>query len=170
VSAPQVTVNGQSVPVGAGPPQQTLQELIRTDAGLKGTAGSCGHGVCGACTVLLDGRPARSCLTLSVAAEGREVVTVEALESIEPQVATGLREAFLASNAFQCGYCTAGWLVLAFWWVTATDDDRRACPDVMTLLEANLCRCTGYDGLRRAIGAVDQERRERGVERDVGIT
>jgi carbon-monoxide dehydrogenase small subunit len=157
MSSGQITVNGREVPLDGVPPQETLREFVRSRAGSTGTAGACGHGVCGACTVLLDGRPARSCLTLSVAAAGRSVVTAEALEQAEPEVARSLREAFLAHNAFQCGYCTAGMLVLASWWVTASADERRSCPDVATLLESNLCRCTSYDGLREAIAAVEAE-------------
>jgi carbon-monoxide dehydrogenase small subunit len=152
-----ITVNGRAVPFEPGPPQETLQDFVRTTAALTGTAGACGHGVCGACTVILDGRPVRSCLTLSTPAAGRSVVTVEGLETVDARVAGRLREAFLTHDAFQCGYCTAGMLVLAFWWLTAGAEERRACPDVATLLAANLCRCTGYDGLRKAIEAVDNE-------------
>jgi carbon-monoxide dehydrogenase small subunit len=153
----QITVNGREVTLEGVPPQETLREFVRTRGGSTGTAGACGHGVCGACTVLLDGRPARSCLTLSAAAAGRSVVTAEALEAAHPEVARALRAAFLTHNAFQCGYCTAGMLVLACWWVTASADERRSCPDVASLLESNLCRCTSYDGLRAAITAVEAD-------------
>jgi carbon-monoxide dehydrogenase small subunit len=148
-----VVVNGVAVGVD-GPPQQTLQELIRDTAVATGTPGACGHGVCGACTVLIDGRPARSCLTLARASAGRSVVTVEGLEAVAPAVVPRLREAFLEHHAFQCGYCTSGMLVLAAWWLAADADARAACPDPETLLAANLCRCTGYTGIRRAIERV----------------
>ena len=157
MSEPSISVNGREVRLDSAPPQRTLQEFIRSSAAQTGTTGACGHGVCGACTVLLDGRPVRSCLILSTAVAGRSVVTVEGLDAVESRVAARLREAFLERNAFQCGYCTSGMLVLAFWWLTASADDRRACRDVSSLLETNLCRCTGYEGLRRAITAVHDE-------------
>jgi carbon-monoxide dehydrogenase small subunit len=150
----EIVVNGRAVPLEAAPPQQTLQDFVRDVAGEQGTVGACGHGVCGACTVLLSDRPVRSCLTLSSAAAGRSVVTVEGLEG---EVAERLRQAFLEHNAFQCGYCTAGWLVLATWWLTAPPEERSACQDVSALLATNLCRCTGYDGLRKAIEHVDHD-------------
>jgi carbon-monoxide dehydrogenase small subunit len=151
-----VTVNGRLIPLGGGARQRTLQELIRDAAALRGTAGACGHGVCGACTVIVDGRPARSCLMLAAGATGRTVTTVEGLESAFPEVTRLLRNAFLERNAFQCGYCTAGMLVLAAWWLTTPPEQRPACPDPTALLASNLCRCTGYDGLRSAIHDVDE--------------
>jgi len=146
-----ITVNGRLCEIDGAPPQQTLQEFIRGSAALTGTAGACGHGVCGACTVLLDGEPVRSCLVLSRSTAGREVVTVEGLELLEPDLASSLREAFLAGNAFQCGYCTSGMLMLTFWWLRTTPPEARTRVDVEALLESNLCRCTGYTPLLETI-------------------
>jgi carbon-monoxide dehydrogenase small subunit len=139
-----ITVNGRAVDIDSAPPQETLQDFIRGRAALTGTAGACGHGVCGACTVLLDGQPVRSCLVLTRSTVGRDVVTVEGLELLEPKLARLLREAFLAGNAFQCGYCTSGMLMLTFWWLRTAPAEARTRADVEALLESNLCRCTGY--------------------------
>ncbi len=138
-------VNGAERSVTGVPARTTLADFLRERLGLTGTRLGCEHGVCGACTVLLDEQPVRSCLTLAVACEGREVTTVEGLDRPETRV---LRSAFSTEHGLQCGFCTAGMLM------TATDFlERNPSPneqEVREALSGNICRCTGYAGIVRA--------------------
>jgi len=132
-----------------------LADFLREDHQLTGTHLGCEHGVCGACTVELDGVPVRSCLTLAHSCEGREIRTIEGYDGDE--IMALLRTAFTAEHALQCGYCTPGMLV------TARDIVQRL-PDadhdrVRLELSGNLCRCTGYRGIVNAIVRVLQSRR-----------
>lgn len=133
-------------------PAETLLELLRERLGLLGTKRGCENGDCGACTVLLDGRPVKSCLVLAVEAESREIVTVEGLRD------ESLREAFLEEGGFQCGFCTAGFLINAYALLNAypEPDDGR----IRDWLEANLCRCTGYEGIQRAVRSAVRKARQ----------
>ncbi|MBN1837854.1 MAG: (2Fe-2S)-binding protein, partial [Spirochaetales bacterium] len=137
-----VRVNGEerSVLVGAG---ETLLELLREHLGLMGAKQGCGNGDCGACTVLLEGRPVKSCLVPAVEADGATVLTVEGLPAEE------LRRAFLEEGGFQCGFCTAGFLVNAYALLEAHPDPSEE--QMRLWLESNLCRCTGYEGIERAV-------------------
>lgn len=123
--------------------RRSLAELLRDDLGLTGTHLGCEHGVCGSCTVLLDGQPARSCLTLAVQADGRAVTTVEGLadgDRLHP-----VQQGCLERHSFQCGFCTPGVLVTAAALLDEVPD-----PDEATIREAlsgNLCRCTGYESI-----------------------
>jgi aerobic-type carbon monoxide dehydrogenase small subunit (CoxS/CutS family) len=137
----ELTVNGV-VRRGECEPRLLLSDFLRHELGLTGTHVGCEHGVCGACTVLLDGRSVRSCLTLAVQADGAEIVTVEGLEW------GALQEAFRRHHALQCGFCTPG--ILA----AATDLLRRGRPErqeVVDLLGGHICRCTGYEPIVDAI-------------------
>lgn len=132
-----------------------LADLLREHHGLTGTHLGCEHGVCGACTVEIDGVPARSCIALAHACEGRHIRTIEGFD--DDEVMTQLRAAFSAEHALQCGFCTPGMLV------TARDIVMRL-PDadaerVRLELAGNLCRCTGYRGIVRAILLVLNQRR-----------
>ena len=149
-----LTVNG--APVGEPvEPRTSLADFLREQLMLTGTNIGCEHGVCGACTVLIDGAPARSCITLAIACDGADVRTIEGLD--DDPVAALLREAFAAEHALQCGYCTPGMLVTARDIVTRLPDaDERR---VREELAGNLCRCTGYVGIVRAIMRVLAERR-----------
>ena len=134
-----VTVNG--VPREATVPvRRLLSDALRHDLGLTGTHVGCEHGVCGACTVLLDGEPVRACLVLAVQADGRRVETVEALgdgDALHP-----VQAAFTEHLALQCGFCTPGFVVLSAWLLDREPD---ADADRVTeVLSSNLCRCTGY--------------------------
>jgi carbon-monoxide dehydrogenase small subunit len=133
----------------------SLADHLREHHGLTGTHLGCEHGVCGACTVELDGAPARSCITYAVACEGRTVRTIEGFA--DDEVMARLREAFSAEHALQCGYCTPGMLV------TARDIVRRLPhadeARVRLELSGNLCRCTGYRGIVRAIQRVQADLR-----------
>ena len=141
-------INGRAYELHAEP-RRTLADLLREDCGLTGTHLGCEHGVCGACTVLVDGNPIRACLMLGVQASGHEIETVESLadgESLSP-----LQRAFMENHALQCGYCTPGFLMLIKGAVernSAIDDE-----ELVHLLSSNLCRCTGYTGIIAAAKA-----------------
>jgi aerobic-type carbon monoxide dehydrogenase small subunit (CoxS/CutS family) len=137
----ELTVNGV-VRRGECEPRLLLSDFLRHELGLTGTHVGCEHGVCGACTVLLDGRSVRSCLTFAVQADGAEIVTVEGLEW------GALQEAFRRRHALQCGFCTPG--ILA----AATDLLARGRPErqeVVDMLGGHICRCTGYEPIVDAI-------------------
>lgn len=145
----RVTVNG-TAHEAAVEPRLLLVDFLRQTLGLTGTHVGCEHGVCGACTVLLDGDSARSCLMFAVQADGRSVETVESLGCIGRLNA--LQESFHAHHALQCGFCTSGMLITATdllrKYPLATDDEIRQG------LSGNLCRCTGYQHIVDAIRAV----------------
>ncbi len=127
-------------------PRRTLADALREECGLTGTHLGCEHGICGACTILLDGAPARGCLIFAVQAEGMDIRTVESL-------ATGarahpLQEAFVRHHALQCGYCTPGFLMLLVGGLER-DPDLDA-EGVRELVSSNLCRCTGYQNILAA--------------------
>ena len=151
-----LTVNGKNV-AATVEPRMHLGDFLRERQLLTATHLGCEHGVCGACTVLLDGRPVRSCITFAVACEGRAVTTLEGLEH-DPAMAE-LREAFSAEHALQCGFCTPGMLVSARDLVLRKPgaDDRA----VRLEMSGNLCRCTGYDGIVRAIRRVLDARKKK---------
>ena len=153
-----LTVNGRAVRTEAEP-RTHLADLLRDTLDLTGTHLGCEHGVCGACTVLLDGEPARACLTLGGACEGSVVTTIEGLD--DDPIAGELRAAFNREHALQCGYCTPGMLVAARDLVIRLPeaDERR----IRAGLSGNLCRCTGYAGIVRAVRTVIAERRARGI-------
>src|SRR5207302_8753749 len=142
----RVKVNGQAVKREV-PPRLTLADFLRDRLRLTGTHLGCEHGVCGACTVLLDGDAVRACLLLAVQADGREVTTVEGMG--EPGRLTPLQRAFLEHGAFQCGFCTPGSLATGEALLRSGRRRRRAqLPD---LLAGNPCRCTGYGPIVDAI-------------------
>jgi aerobic-type carbon monoxide dehydrogenase small subunit (CoxS/CutS family) len=128
-------------------PRRTLVEVIRENVGLTGTKASCESGTCGACTVLVDGRPVLGCLTLAVECDGKSVQTVEGLA--EGDRLSPAQEAFLDQGAVQCGFCTPGMLMS----VTAllTEHPRPTREQINKALEGNLCRCTGYNAIVDAV-------------------
>jgi carbon-monoxide dehydrogenase small subunit len=142
-------VNGTPVTAEVQP-RTHLADFVREDRGLTGTHLGCEHGVCGACTLLIDGAPARSCIAYAVACEGSAIVTIEGLED-DPTIAR-LRDAFTAEHALQCGYCTPGMLVTARDIVLRLPHADEAA--IRLELSGNLCRCTGYAGIVRAIRRV----------------
>ena len=144
-----LTVNGKRVEASV-PPRQHLGDFLRERELLTGTHLGCEHGVCGACTILIDGEPARSCITFAVACDGRSVTTVEGLD--DDPVAMELREAFSAEHGLQCGFCTPGMLVAARDVVLRFPDADN--PAIRTAMSGNLCRCTGYVGIVNAIRRV----------------
>ncbi len=141
-----LTINGGTVTADIEP-RLSLADFIRDHQGLTGTHTACEHGVCGACTLLLDGRPVRSCITLAVAVDGMEVRTTEGYDGDE--VMAVIRACFKKGHAVQCGYCTPGMLATAYDIVTRLPDaDRHR---IKHELSGNLCRCTGYLGIVDAI-------------------
>ena len=149
-----LTVNGKSVEASVQP-RTHLADFLREHLRLTGTNLGCEHGVCGACTLMIDGAPARSCITFAVACDGADVRTIEGFD--EDPLMDALREAFSAEHALQCGYCTPGMLMSARDIVTrlpAADEAR-----VREELAGNLCRCTGYVGIVRAILSVLEQYR-----------
>ena len=139
-------VNGEWREVAVRP-RLTLVEVIRESIGLTGTKASCESGTCGACTVLLDGRPVLGCLTLAIECDGRRVQTVEGLAEVGKLSA--VQEAFLDQGAVQCGFCTPGMLMS----VTALlrDTPKPSREEINKALEGNLCRCTGYNAIVDAV-------------------
>src|SRR5579863_7616484 len=153
-----LTVNGRAVdkPVD---PRTHLADFLREQLDLTGTHLGCEHGVCGACTLLIDDMPARSCITFAAACDGARVTTIEGLD--DDEVATELRAAFSREHALQCGYCTPGMLISARDLVLRLEtSDERA---IRVGMSGNLCRCTGYVGIVRAIRSVIDTRRARGI-------
>lgn len=136
-------------------PRMHLGDFLREELGLKGTHLSCEHGVCGACTVLVDGEIVRSCLTLAVQAEGRMVETIEGRS--ESGAIRDLQDAFVAHNALQCGFCTSGMLLTADAVLTTHADLDRAA--IREHLSGNYCRCTGYHAIVDAVEEVAERRR-----------
>ena len=156
-----MTVNGRSIEADIEP-RRLLADFLREDAHLYGTHLGCEHGVCGACTILLDGEPVRSCLMLAVQADGAELTTVEGLagdDGLHP-----LQEAFRDHHALQCGFCTPGMIM-------ATIDLLQENPnpsehEIREGIEGNLCRCTGYqnivDAVRDAVGRLREPQTTKG--------
>ncbi|MBI4193815.1 MAG: 2Fe-2S iron-sulfur cluster binding domain-containing protein [Betaproteobacteria bacterium] len=153
-----ITVNGKAVSASVEPRMQ-LADFLRESLNLTGTHLGCEHGVCGACTLLVDGTPIRSCITLAVACEGARVTTVEGLD--EDLIAGELRAAFSREHALQCGYCTPGMLISARDTVMRMPDANER--DIRVAMSGNLCRCTGYVGIVRAIQSVITERKAKGL-------
>jgi aerobic carbon-monoxide dehydrogenase small subunit len=153
-----LTVNARAVKAVVEP-RTHLADFLRENLNLTGTHLGCEHGVCGACTVLLDGVPARSCITFAAACDGARVTTIEGLD--DDEIATELRTAFSREHALQCGYCTPGMLISARDLVLRLDaaDER----SIRVGLSGNLCRCTGYVGIVRAVRSVIEQRRKRGI-------
>jgi aerobic carbon-monoxide dehydrogenase small subunit len=153
--AARVKVNGRSHErvVDA---RLTLADFLRSELGLTGTHLGCEHGVCGACTVLVDGQSARSCLMFAVQVNGREITTVEGLT---PEGGLSvLQQAFIDNHGLQCGFCTPGMLITLTELLRANPDPNEQ--EVREALTGNLCRCTGYAGI--VAGALDAAKRLRG--------
>jgi carbon-monoxide dehydrogenase small subunit len=134
-------------------PRRTLADALREDCGLTGTHLGCEHGVCGACTVLLDGNPVRSCLMFAVQAEGAQLRTVEGLA--EGDTLHPVQQAFWDNHGLQCGFCTPGFLMLAVGILEQDPDIGEA--DLRAALSSNLCRCTGYQNILKSVMAAAAE-------------
>ena len=151
-----LTINGREYPIRIEP-RRTLADAIRDDCGQTGTHIGCEHGVCGACTVLVDGAPVRSCLMFAVQAAGKPIETVEGLadgDKLHP-----LQQAFIEHHGLQCGFCTPGFLMLAAGVLKREPDI--SDDDLLDVLSSNLCRCTGYQNIIKAVRAAAAELRAR---------
>ncbi len=149
------TVNGEKRMIRVEP-RRSLADALREDCGLTGTHLGCEHGVCGACTVLVDDQPVRSCLMFAVQAEGTRLRTVEGLatgDKLHP-----LQQAFWDHHGLQCGFCTPGFLMLAIGILERHPDI--AEPELREALAANLCRCTGYQNILKSVLAAAAEMRK----------
>jgi aerobic carbon-monoxide dehydrogenase small subunit len=149
------TVNGEERTVCVEP-RRTLADALREDCGLTGTHLGCEHGVCGACTVLVDNQPVRSCLMFAVQAEGARLRTVEGLadgDKLHP-----LQQAFWDHHGLQCGFCTPGFLMLAVGILERDPDIGEA--ELREALSSNLCRCTGYQNILKSVLAAAAEMRK----------
>jgi len=142
----RLKINGQPVEVAA-PAERILLDLLREDLNLTGTKRGCDLGTCGCCTVLLDGRPALSCLTLAAMAEGRSLTTIEGISSgteLHP-----VQKSFVEHGATQCGFCTPGFVLSAV--ALLRDHPRASRDEIVDAISGNLCRCTGYTKIIEAI-------------------
>jgi len=138
-------MNGHPIKVVA--PGRRLLDVLREDVGLTGTKEGCGEGECGACTVLVDGKPRLSCLTAAIQVEGRDVLTIEGLAPagrLHP-----LQEAFIATAGVQCGFCTPGLIMAAY--ALLQEKPQPTWDEVREYLAGNLCRCTGYEQVVEAV-------------------
>lgn len=142
----ELTINGKQISAEV-PDRITLADFLRTRLGLTGTHLGCEHGVCGACTISVDGEAVRSCLMLAVQAEGSVIVTVEGLEAEDGRL-SALQESFHKNYALQCGFCTPGMLMTIHSLLSAEPDanERR----IREVISGNLCRCTGYEPIVQA--------------------
>lgn len=145
----ETTINGRPVKARVKP-RQHLADFLRQELELTGTHLGCEHGACGACTVLIDGRTARGCLTLAVQAHGRRVDTIEGLS--ESGALRPLQQAFLTRNAAQCGFCTSGMLLTGYEIVAKGQPASR--DDIRDYISGNACRCTGYHAIVDAIASI----------------
>lgn len=158
MSTVNLTVNGKPISADVEP-RTSLADFLRDTLDLTGTHLGCEQGVCGACTILVDGVPTRSCLTLALSCEKSEVTTIEGLD--DDEIADELRASFTNEHALQCGFCTPGMIVSAHDLV-----QRMEQPDEQAIryaMSGNLCRCTGYVGITRAVQTVIRDRRDRGI-------
>jgi len=137
--------------------RRTLADMLRHDLGYTGTHLGCEHGICGACTVILDGQPARACLVFGVQADGASVLTVEGLA--DGETLSDLQQAFSDHHALQCGFCTPGFLMLIEAYLGEEGDGTLSPEQARELVASNLCRCTGYQGIVEAVVATARTRR-----------
>jgi aerobic-type carbon monoxide dehydrogenase small subunit (CoxS/CutS family) len=147
-----LTVNGVAYPVEIDP-RRSLLSVVRDELGLTGSKEGCDDSECGACMMLLDGNPVNSCSYLAIQAQDREITTIEGLgqdDDLHP-----LQEAFLSEGGVQCGFCTPGMLISATALLRQNPDPTEE--EVRIALSGNLCRCTGYDGIVRAVRRVAQK-------------
>ncbi|MDP2405716.1 MAG: (2Fe-2S)-binding protein [Hydrogenophaga sp.] len=150
-----LTVNGRNIEFEAEP-RKLLLDALREDCHLSGTHAGCEHGVCGACTVLVDGRPTRSCLCFAIQMEGHEVQTIESVGM--PQKLSVLQQALHECHGLQCGFCTPG-IVMTFE-AYLKDHPEPTEADIREALSGNLCRCTGYQNIVAAIALAARRMRE----------
>lgn len=160
----EMMINGRHHRVDVQP-RKTLLDTLREDCGLKGTNAGCEHGVCGACTILLDGEVVRSCLMLAVQADGYAITTIEGIAPAPGELSV-IQDAFCETHGLQCGYCTPGMILAAHALL-----ERNGSPSRETIVEAisgNICRCTGYGQIVEAIELAAERLRKANVARELG--
>ena len=143
----ELSVNGAAHAIDVEP-RMTLLDALRDELRLTGTHCGCEHGVCGACTILVDGEPARSCLMFAVQADGYSITTIEGMAPAPGELSI-LQDAFCETHAMQCGYCTPGMVLSAHALLANTPSPTRA--EILDAISANICRCTGYGQIVEAI-------------------
>jgi aerobic carbon-monoxide dehydrogenase small subunit len=151
----ELTVNGERHELGIEP-RRTLVDVLRHDLGLTGTHVGCEHGICGACTVLVDGAPARACLMFAAQAEGSDIRTVESLAEPGGEL-NDLQRSFTEHHGLQCGFCTPGFLMLAEGYLAERPGATKE--EIREVVASNLCRCTGYQTIVEAIDSCATRRR-----------
>lgn len=154
--ATELTVNGRSRKVTVEP-RVTLLDALRDELGLKGTHAGCEHGVCGACTVLVDGVAVRSCLMLAVQCDGLNITTIEGVAPAPGEMSI-LQDAFCETHGLQCGYCTSGMILAAQALLDQNPDP--SDPEIREAISGNICRCTGYGQIIEAIRLAARRLRE----------
>lgn len=151
-----LTVNGHEMS-GHAEARLTLVDFLRDVLGQTGTHIGCEHGVCGACSVVMDGKPVRSCLMFAVMADGHDIMTVEGLEGPEGELSP-LQDAFWENHAMQCGYCTPGMLIATHTLLQENPNPNEA--EIREAIGGNLCRCTGYQQIVEAVQMTAKKLRE----------
>jgi carbon-monoxide dehydrogenase small subunit len=151
----ELTVNGVRHDLVVEP-RRTLVDVLRHDLGLTGTHVGCEHGICGACTVLVDGQPARACLLFAVQCEHADIRTVESLADADGTL-SDLQQCFVEHHGLQCGFCTPGMLMLAEGYLA--EEPEASKEEIREVVAANLCRCTGYQTIVEAIDDCASRRR-----------
>jgi len=149
-------VNGKEHTLGVGA-NETLVEVLRERLRLTGTKIGCNRGECGACTVLIDGEPVLSCLTLAIECEGKEILTIEGLEDPETGELDPIQEAFIENFGIQCGFCTPGMVMTAKALLNRNPDPSEE--EIKEAIQGNLCRCTGYTQIVESILAASEKMR-----------
>jgi carbon-monoxide dehydrogenase small subunit len=145
-------------------PRKTLLDTLREDLKLVGSHAGCEHGVCGACTVLIDGEPVRACLMFAVQADGYEITTIEGLASAPGELGV-VQDAFCETHGLQCGYCTPGMILTAHALLNRNDAPSRE--DIVEAISGNICRCTGYGQIVEAVELAAERLRKANVPRNV---
>ena len=157
-----LTINGRNYGIRVDP-RRTLVDAIRDDCGQTGTHIGCEHGVCGACTILLDGEPVRSCLMFAVQADGYAITTVEGL-SPGPGELSPLQDAFCETHGMQCGYCTPAMILAAHALLSKNSSPTRE--EIVDAISGNICRCTGYAQIVEAIALAAERMRGQNIKAD----
>lgn len=155
----ELQVNGKSYEVGVEP-RKTLLDVLREDLGLKSVHAGCEHGVCGACTVLIDGEPVRSCLMFGCQADGYAITTVEGLAPAPGELSV-VQDAFCATHGLQCGFCTPGMILAAHALLEKNADPDRE--EIVEAIASNICRCTGYGQIVEAVELAAKRRHNAGA-------
>lgn len=159
-------INGDTYPV-AVEPWRTLAEVLREDLNLIGTKIGCGTGDCGACTVLINGKSVTSCLSLAIESDGKEITTIEGL-SPRGNILHPIQEAFVEYGAIQCGYCTPGMILSAKYLLDRNPEPTEL--EIRQALSGNLCRCTGYNRIVKAVMAASKKIRKQNTENRIQET